>query len=256
MESSWASTRKMLYTVGGILFFVAIGVGVYFLRYYKAPTCTDGQRNQDEEGVDCGGSCAVVCAVSVADPIILWSRAFPVSRGMYNAVAYIENPNANVGVKKVTYRFKLYDEENILVAERVGKAFITKNERFAIFEPRINTGERIPKRAFFEFVDFSDWTKLDKEMPRILVRGEKFSEAGVPPRVDATLQNDTIEDIADINVVAIVFDKNENAIAVSATQVDVLKADSSFDVTFTWTTPFPSAPSRVDVIPRVDLFGL
>lgn len=251
----WASARKLFYTLSVIVFFMLIVAGIYFSRYYRAPTCTDGKQNQNEEGIDCGGSCAVVCTASVADPIILWSRTFPVTHGLYNAVAYIENPNANLGVKSVAYRFKLYDEENILVAERVGKAFIAPNERFAIFESRINTGERVPKRAFFEFIKFSDWTKLDKEMPKIFVRGEKFSNTAVSSRVDATLQNGTIVDISDINVVAIVYDKNDNAVAVSATQVDKLKADSSYTVAFTWDVPFQSSPSRVEVIPRVDLFG-
>jgi hypothetical protein len=254
----WASARKLFYTISVIAFFALVAVGVYFSQYYRAPTCTDGKQNQNEEGVDCGGSCAVICPASVADPIVLWNRSFPVARGVYNAVAYIENPNANLGVKMVTYRFKLYDEENILVAERVGKAFIAPNERFAIFEPRINTGERIPKRTFFEFIKFSDWTKLDKEMPKILVRGEKSSSIGTSSRVDATLQNSTIVDISDVNVVAIVYDKNNNAMAVSATKVDKLKADSSYNVAFTWDVPFlpESSPWRVEVIPRVDLFGL
>lgn len=253
--ASWATTRKTAYTLGMILFFAVIAASVYFSQYYKQPTCTDGKQNGNEEGVDCGGSCAVTCPANVANPIILWSRAFPVSRGIYNAVAYIENPNVNLGVKMVMYRFKLYDENNVLVAERVGKAFIAPNERFAIFEPRFNTGERIPKRAFFEFIQFSDWTKLDKAMPKILVRGAKISNIDTSPRVDATLKNGTIVDISNINVVAIAYDINDNAMAVSATLVDKLKADSSYDLVFTWNLPFPSFPSRVEIIPRVDLFG-
>lgn len=252
----WASARKMAYTLGAVVFFALIGAGVYFLHYYKAPTCTDGKQNQNEEGIDCGGSCAVVCPMRVADPIILWSRTFPVARGVYNAVAYVENPNPTLGVQTATYRFKLYDEDNILVAERLGKAFIAPNERFAIFEPRINTGERIPKRTFFEFIKFSDWTKIPKEMPKILVRGEKPSNAGTSSRVDATLQNKTIVDISDIGVVAIVYDKNDNAMAVSATRVDIIKADSSYNIAFTWDVPFLAESSRVEIIPRVDLFGV
>lgn len=255
MESAWASSRKSAYTISAIIFFILIAVGVYFSRYYKAPTCTDGIQNQKEEGVDCGGTCTVVCEASTASPIVLWSRAFPSSHGVYNAVAYIENPNSDVGVKSVTYRFKLYDENNVLVAERLGKAFVVPNERFAIFEPRISTGERVPKRAFFEFVKFSEWTKLDKEMPKILVRNEIISNPDTLPRVTATLQNGTLVEISDINVVGIVYDKDDNAMAVSATHVDRLSADSSFDIAFTWDVPFPSESSRVEVIPRVDLFG-
>lgn len=252
--ASWAATRKFAYTAGVILFFAIIAVWIYFLRYYQAPSCTDGKQNQDEEGIDCGGSCAVVCPVSIAEPIVLWSRAFPVTSGIYNAVAYVENPNPGVGVRTATYRFKLYDENNVLVIERVGKVFIAPKERFAVFEPRLNTGNRIPKRVFFEFVKFSDWTKLPKEMPKIIVRGEKFSNVNAAPRVDAILQNGTIIDIGDIDVAAIVYDENDNAMAVSATKVDVLKADSIYNLAFTWERPFPSPPSRVEIIPRVDLF--
>lgn len=253
--ASWATTRKFMYTAGVILFFGVITAGLYFLRYYEAPSCTDGKHNQDEEGTDCGGSCAVVCPVNIAEPIVLWSRVFSVTGGIHNAVAYVENPNQGVGVQMATYRFKLYDENNVLVLERVGKGFIAPKERFAVFEPRLNTGNRVPKRAFFEFVRFSDWTKVPQEMPKMIVRGEKFSNLSSSPRVDAVLQNGTIVDINDIDVAAIVYDENDNAMAVSATKVDVLKADAIYNLAFTWEEPFPSSPSRVEIIPRVDPFG-
>lgn len=253
--ASWATTRKLSYTVSVIVFFVVVGGWFYLVYYRTVSTCTDGKQNQGEEGVDCGGPCARACLVSVTNPINLWSRSFFVSHGFYNAVAYIENPNPRFGTRTATYRFKLYDKDNVLVADRIGKAFIAPNERFAIFEPRLSVGERIPQRTFFEFVEFSDWMKLDKEMPKILVRGEKFSNVDTLPRVDATLQNGTIVDVPDIDVVAIVYDKDDNALAASATKVDMLKADSSYNVTFTWPSPFPSVPSRVEIIPRVDLFN-
>ncbi|MBI2120522.1 MAG: hypothetical protein HYT94_02770 [Parcubacteria group bacterium] len=254
--ASWASTRKFAYTAGVIFFFMLIAGGVYFAHYYEAPSCTDKKQNQDEEGIDCGGSCAVVCTVNIADPIVLWSRAFRVVDGLYNAVAYVENPNPGVGVQTATYRFKLYDENNVLVLERVGKVFIAPKERFAVFEPRLNTGNRVPARAFFEFIKFSDWTKIPEEAPKIIVRGEKFSSLDSSPRVDAILQNSTIADIHDIDVVALVYDGSDNAIAVSATKVDVLKADSTYNLAFTWEQPFSSAPSRAEIIPRLDLSGV
>ncbi len=250
--AEWATTRKLAYTVGVVLFFAMLGIIGYFWHYYEAPSCTDGKQNQSEEGIDCGGTCAMACSSSVAMPIDLWRRSFLVAPGFYNAVAYIENPNPNLGVQKATYRFKLYDEQNVLVAEREGKVFIAPNERFAIFEPRIKTGERIPKRTFFEFLTFSDWIKNDTEKSKILVRDEKFSNISTLPRVDAILQNGTIVDIHDIDVVAIVYDKNENALAVSATKVDVLKGDSSQAITFTWPTPFSNNPTHVEIIPRIN----
>jgi hypothetical protein len=252
--STWATARKTKYTLGVFLFFFII-IGVWgFFRFHKPETCSDGKQNQNEEGVDCGGICSLACSTSVLSPTVLWSRTFPIAHGFYNAVAFIENQNQNLGVKSVVYRFKLYDAENVLVAERVGKTFLLPNEKFAIFEPRINTGERIPKRTFFEFIQFSDWIKNNKENPKILVRGEKFSNIDIFPRVDAILQNGTVANISDIGVVAIVYDKNDNAMAVSSTKVDMLPADSSYNIAFTWDVPFSSSPSRVEIIPRVNLF--
>lgn len=255
MAMDWAAKRRTIYALSILGAFALIGTIVYFTKYYNPPSCFDKIQNQDEEGVDCGGMCDVVCAQAITQPVVLWARTFQVARGVYSAVAYIENPNVGLGTPEAVYHFKLYDAENILVSEVFGRAFISPNEKFAVIEPRISTGQRVPARAFFEFLSYSSWIKEPKDRPLMVVRGEKASNAKTSPRVDAILQNGTIFDIPDVDITAIVYDKNENAIAASATLVEVLPKDSSLNLVFTWPMPFRTDPARIEIIPRINVFS-
>jgi len=252
----WATKRQVMILSTIFFVFLVIGVAVYFLNYYEAPTCSDKVQNQDEQGIDCGGPCSVMCEESVAEPIVLWKKAFKVAPGVYNAVAYVENPNPDLGVREAMYKFKLYDAQNVWVADRIGKAYIAPHERLAIFEPRIGVGARTPTKVFFEFIQFSPWTKVSVPKIKMTVRDEEITNTDIAPKADAVLRNETLLNINNIDVTAIVYDLNENAIGASATVVDTLQKSSDYTLSFTWAVPFATAPARVEIIPRVNPFDL
>ena len=54
---SWAARRRLIisFIVGGVLILLLIFIG--YKTFYRIPTCTDNKENQDETGIDCGGSC-------------------------------------------------------------------------------------------------------------------------------------------------------------------------------------------------------
>jgi len=255
----WATQRRAMY-LAGILVVLAIIIAIpAYLQLSKAPNCFDGKANGDEQGIDCGGSCAKICLSQINDIVIHWSRPFAVAPGVYDAVAYVENPNFRSGVSEVIYKFKLYDEDNILIAEKFGKTFIGPNEQLAIFESGLNTGERIPRRAFFEFAPDIDWQRIElaeEDTPLISVRNREVINLDTKPRLNATIVNDTPFPIEDIDVVAILYGADDNAIAVSATIIDRIEQYDSKDISFTWQDVFSVTPVRIDVIPRVNLFTL
>src|SRR5262245_42578779 len=132
---SWASRRRATYTTGAIVFFVILLGGPLVYWYLKIPeTCSDGIKNGDETAVDKGGSCPLLDERLLSPHAILWARQFSVRDGSYNVIAYVENPNENAGVKVAPYRFRLYDDRNILVAEREGAGFIMPGTVTPIFE--------------------------------------------------------------------------------------------------------------------------
>jgi hypothetical protein len=67
------------------------------------------------------------------------------------------------------------------------------------------------------------------------------------------LDNKSRFEFSKLDVVAILYDKNGNAITVSQASVPELKAKSTKTVYFTWPFPVTNA-ARVEVIPRFNPF--
>src|SRR3989344_7537239 len=120
MALSWSGRRQLLYYIVGAAILLVVVGGVWQIFFAKPAICFDGTQNGDERGVDCGGSCALICPMDAKAPVVLWTRAFQVAPGIYTAAAYVENRNVGAGAHKVKYSFQLRDEQNLLVKEYVG----------------------------------------------------------------------------------------------------------------------------------------
>jgi hypothetical protein len=81
----------------------------------------------------------------------LWSRYFTVGPGVYNALAYVENPNPDAGIEEIGYTFRLYNSENVLIQEKKGKVRIPPKAIFPITENGLFTDKLRPTRVSFEF---------------------------------------------------------------------------------------------------------
>jgi hypothetical protein len=252
---SWSSRRRTAYTAFTFLFLLIAAGAIFYFFFYEAPTCFDGRQNGDEAGVDCGGACPTLCAFQTLEPVVLWSRAFRVTDGVYNALAYVENPNGNVGIQEIAYTFKIFDERNILIAERKGKTFISPNGISPVFEGGIATGVRIPAITFFELDGTAEWTVIKDRSKPLDVENKTLSNTNAIPRIDATLRNNSVNEFSDIEIIAVVFDLNDNAMASSKTFVNFMPKKSSQNIVFTWPQSFPSSVSRVEIIPRIPVMA-
>lgn len=222
-----------------------------YLIFYKPPTCFDGKQNGGEKGIDCGGSCVSLCRSQYLDPNVIWARVIKVKSGVYSTAAYIENPNIDAGADSISYIFKIKDNEGVLIYERKGKTFIPPNKFFAVFEDGISTGEKTPTKVIFEFTSEALWKKKENREAGITVLKKTISREDYSPRVDATLENTTLEPISGIEVVGIVYGEDGNALGFSRTFVDKLNKGESQDIVFTWPEPFTSNVVKIEIIPRV-----
>lgn len=257
---NWATKRKLQYFGIFVIFFaVFVALPFYFFIYQK-PTCFDGLKNGSELGVDCGGSCRLLCSNEIAEPVSRWDpRIFRILPGVYSVIAYLENPNITAEVLRAPYTFKLFDSNGLLVTERKGETFIPKGQTFAVFEGNFSTGERIPTRATFSFGDNLLWEKNLTTKPQLDVTNKALSRETTNPRVDATITNQSLTPVSNIELVAIVFDGAGNAIGASRTLVLNIEAGESLPLVFTWPMAFDtkseacSAP--VDVALVIDRSG-
>jgi hypothetical protein len=253
------STRKKMGCIGIIVAIVLV-IGGYFV--YKTffdvkPTCFDGKQNQNERCVDGGGICSRVCPMDAKTIVPRWSRVFPVANGVWSAVAYVENQNVTAGVQKINYEFRVYDSENILAGEPiVGSTFVGPNERTAIYESPIKTGNRTPSAVFFKFTTAPEWTTTDKKftIPQLGSANTSLTNVETAPKLSADIINNTLFDYKDVEVVAILYGDDGNAINASKTFIESIPQQTTQKVYFTWPQKFTKPVTRIEIIPRLNPF--
>lgn len=196
--------------------------------------------------MDCGGSCALLCEGEATAPLIHFVRVLSVGEGVWNSVAYVENRNKNAGATNVPYLFKLYDENNLLVYERRGEAFIPPRAMFPIVEGGMRVPERVPTRATFEFLESPRFTVME-ENPRLEIRQRIFSEEDGFSRLEVTLFNSTSVVLRNVEAEALLYDTTGNVFAASHTVIKELAPSVSTSATFTWQRVFPEAPARTEI---------
>jgi hypothetical protein len=253
---SWASSRQFKYL---ILFVTVLVLIIFALTYnliFKKPTCFDSKQNGTETGIDCGGSCSLMCKEDTEEPVVLWSRAFPVVNNNFNLVAYVENRNKNSGVVTANYEFRIYDSDNKLLGRRQGTTFIPPNQQFAVFQPRFDAGQSVLKSVTFEFTSPLVWVKKDTTLQTlpIYVKDILLDNNKDTPTLSATITNDSIYDIQEFDVIAILYDIDHNAINASASHKDKLPNNSSIPVTFTWPEVLSAEPVTKDVLISINPF--
>jgi len=248
MALSWSDRHRVLYiAVFGVLALLA-AVFVYDTFFVVTPTCFDAVQNGDEHGVDCGGSCALVCTEEAHAPVVLWSRFFETGPNTYTAVAYIQNNNPSAGSKSVPYSFQIFDPDNKLVIERDGTVDLPPVQTIPIIETNIKIANRTPAKIFFGFSVPPTWhTVASSTVPKLILNHQELSQDA--SRLSATLNNFSFFNAAKVTVAAVLFDDSGTARAASRSLVNV-QQKSSVPVVFTFPGGVPGiVRAEITVLP-------
>jgi hypothetical protein len=258
MALSWRAKRQLGY------FSVLAAAALIFVYHYfispalnVGPSCFDGRQNGDEQGIDCGGSCSKLCSFQSNNILVKWARVLPVTSSIYNAVAYVENQNSGSAVREISYEFLVYDEAGIFITSRSGSTFIGPAGRFAVFEPAISVGNRVPAKTLFKFTEVPVWEKIDKrwETFPIAVLNKNISNPASSPKLTADIANNSIYGLDNVGIISILYDADGIALAASRTVLDKLPGNSKSAVSFTWPAPFKGAVSSTDIFPDINPFA-
>jgi hypothetical protein len=256
---TWASRRQFIIIAALVVLIGGIAFSYVAPSIFVAPSCTDGKQNGDENGIDCGGSCATLCSNEAKDPVVLWSRAFNVTGSVYTAVAYIENQNA-AALESLPYEFRLYDEKGVFVTRMQGTTTIPPTGRYAIVVPGIQAGTARITRTTIAFAkNHKPWTRVSDEVAAVRPKtiSLSFTDADTIPKLSAVIKNPSITTtISHLEVAALVFDKDDNAIGASETVVQQMAPEASSSIVFTWPKPLPAEAVRYELLPLVNVFEL
>ena len=251
---SWAAERRAIYLTGILVFFaVVIGGPLAYKILTIAPTCHDGIQNHGETAIDRGGPCLLLNEADLLPYSVIWARAFAVRDGSYTAVAYIENPNKEAGVEEADYTFRLYDDQQIILAQRQGKTYIMPGGVTPIFETHLDTGQRTVVHTTFEFTNKPFvWEKMHPATDQVSVSSMLMSNTDSVPLLKAVVTNNSAIDSPDLSFVAVVFDTVGNAMNASATQVPAISGYAHKDISFSWPVPFALVVGSTDILPLAE----
>lgn len=253
---SWASRRQSQY-IGGLVLVIGMIALLFALpTLTKKPTCSDGKQNGGEKGVDCGGLCQRICYADVTDPQILWQRAFPVTGNVYNLVALVENRNKDAAVAQASYEFRIYDTNNILIGRRQGTTFIPPNQQFAVFDSRFDAGANGIRSVTFDFTSPFVWIKKKPTIQTLPIRVDNkvLNTDKGNTNLTARINNDSIYDLPEFDVITILYGADHNAINASKTHKEGLASNGNSLLLFTWPQALSDTPVTEDIMVLVNPF--
>lgn len=246
MTLTWSQRRRLAVIGTAASVLILLVTGIIFAVMYDVPSCMDGKRNQDEAGVDCGGSCAYLCKADVQAPRVSFARSLAVGSGRTDVVAYIENRNQNAESKNAAYTVELVDDQGRIVASRRGMIDLAARSVVPLYVPALAQGVYAGSRALLTFEDSLAWRNVREGSVQPAVRSVEIIP-GDRPRVRAVLENPSPQSLYNRTVIATVFSSDGSAIAASQTVVREIQPQDTFDALFTWNEPFPEGALRAEV---------
>lgn len=252
--SRWAQNRRTM-IIFSFIVLIALGVfAFYTLVFYEPASCFDGELNGIEEGIDCGGSCTLVCPFQAAEPLVLWARSFEVSDGVYNLTGIIENPNFDVKVD-TQYKFEAYNTQNALIEDIFGDITLYPTEKKPVFEAAVNTGFQDISRVFLRTVGEPVWTKAEQREQSVFVTSRVLEDTDTLPKLRVDLVNRAIEPKRNLAITVILYDAQDTASQSSKTFLEYIDRDATAAVFFTWPEAFLQEITKIDVfIEEVEIF--
>lgn len=252
---SWRSRRQL---VTFLIIISPLVVAAFFTikRLIPEPTCFDNKRNQNESGVDCGGSSCLSCELKYPRPIkVFWARAVESNETSYDVAAEVENPNERLASVAVEYEFALSDDFGP-ITKKTGKTYVYAQERTLVIEPNIETTRKATRTEFR--ILRTDWLEKSDTKPTIIAERREYKVVDAHGRktseVEMILFNQSPYDFREVEVHVAVLDSNENLLGVNKIIVENLLSQTRQTVKSLWASELQGTIAVIKVEPRVNIF--
>jgi hypothetical protein len=203
------SAKKFLYGIFYLAVLAALLSPVFRTAVRSTESCADGAQNQNETGVDCGGSC-VPCVITQLEPLRLEGpvEILHLVSGRVALLGEISNPNQDYGASSFSYNFNIYDQSNRLAQTITGNESIYGSEKKYIFEADIkNSYDNISKVELS--LSNNAWVPLRDALRPILGVSQKAvtEVTSDTVRVSGVINNQSSLKTDAVKVIAILFDR-------------------------------------------------
>lgn len=206
----WRKKRQLIY--GGVFFSLIFLIFIfYFLNQPpEPPTCFDGKKNQDEEDVDCGGSCPP-CELKVSEPIKVYKSYFLPFSKKIDLIGIVQNPNDNLAVKNLNYFFEIYDLNNFLIATTsLKKTILEPNQkRYLVESITFDSDVMIGYvKLKVSSVKDEDWEKLKLDKVKLSIYNQKVFKENNKWKISFTVFNPDFIPYSDLELIILFYNNN------------------------------------------------
>ncbi|EKE11482.1 MAG: hypothetical protein ACD_15C00075G0009 [uncultured bacterium] len=245
-----------------IAIFVAVFLCFSFLIYLMikpGESCLDGKKNQNEEGIDCGGICTEKCKKIVTSDLIVAEKGFLESGavGKFDFYGRITNPNNIFGGGKFKYEFIVKDNQGMVLATKSGYNFILPGESKYLIENNIevkgNPYDVELKVYEAQWIEF----KNHYQKPQLKVVNKNYNEihSGIGfSEVLGLLKNESPFDFSLIKLAIILKDANNKVVAVNSTEMRTVRNGENRDFRALWLSRFNGEVMSIEVQADANVF--
>ena len=259
MNSSWRQSRKIAFIV--VIIIIISGFLAYktFPYFNKPATCYDNKENGDERGVDCGGSCKLICITDVIPFDIKYSKAISTDVGLYDIVSLIENRNKDKDTNdgSIDYTFLIYDKSGSVIKTISGSTTLPIGQTFPIVIQNVpitlSPGNSI-SNVVLNISDNKSWKAQDSVYANSFFKignidfKRNFNNIS---QLKVNVSNLTKAYFRNVPVSVLLYDSNNNLVATNETILKEVKGSESKDLVFTWRKPLSIDNPKIEVYPIV-----
>jgi translation elongation factor EF-1beta len=235
-----------------------IGSVIYFIAQPR-PSCKDGIRNQNEQGVDCGGPCFTCIEEKIpVDLDILDAEVVHDIDNKYDVTIRIKNQNEIFGASGIKFKVIFENENGEEIASREeykGYFILPKEEKHLIVQGILI--ENRPTQVRVEIQDVS-WEEFAQyEEPRLVILNANYKEdpeEGGFSKVTGTLVNKSGVDFETIKVNVIIQDENGGLLATNYQIVNTVRADEQRNFIMFFSHEFPGSVANTKIEPETNVF--
>lgn len=196
--------------------------------------------------------------ISVKPLEILASRLLKVSDFDYDFLVEIKNPNTDLGAAEVFFELRLLDGDGQFIAVKTGSMSLLPGQtRYEIISPIITEKEIF--RTEFKITNIS-WERLRSFIPQNLFLIKNKDYASLPSeqgffRLRATVFNNSNFDFDRVDVSVVLFDSNNEAVAVNRTDIRTFIKGTNRFFEVMWPNEFQGKVDRVEINAHTDVFN-
>jgi len=235
--------------------FTLTGLGLK--RVTTAPaTCTDGIKNGEEEGIDCGlFACGKECEPELKPPQVVSTKLIKTNGQGYDFVAELLNSNQDYGASEVSYELTLTDQAGEEILKRGGVFYILPGQTKFLILPFL-VGDDNVKDIDFQ-IKSAKWQRIKSlEGMNLIVRREKYNvyEGGSSSALEAVIFNDSDFDFEVVGVDVILRNYNGDIVAVNRSEIRTFKARTERSFSSQWPFPITGQVVETEILPSTNLF--